>query len=78
MIAVFCGGANTPIACIVLAIEMFDGKGIEYFLIACLISYIFSGQHGVWPAQEVFEPKSRMLSLPSGQPISEIEKMKKK
>ncbi|MCL7745848.1 chloride channel protein [Halalkalibacter alkaliphilus] len=33
MIATFAGGANTPIAAFLLAIEMFDGKGIEFFFL---------------------------------------------
>lgn len=74
LIAVFCGGANTPIACFILAIEMFDGKGVEYFFFACVISYIFSGHHGLWPSQKVYDPKSRMENLPSGKTIETINK----
>ncbi|MFN7250178.1 MAG: voltage-gated chloride channel family protein [Anaerobacillus sp.] len=74
LIAVFCGGANTPIACFILAVEMFDGKAVEYFFLACLISYIFSGHHGLWPSQKVYDPKSRMETLPSGKTIATINK----
>ncbi|MFC0471871.1 chloride channel protein [Halalkalibacter kiskunsagensis] len=77
LIAVFCGGANVPIAAFIMGIEMFEGKGIEFFFITCVISYIFSGHHGVWPSQQIYEPKSRMLNLPSGQSISTIEQKKK-
>ncbi|WP_245680493.1 chloride channel protein [Bacillus marinisedimentorum] len=42
LIAAFCAGANTPLAAFLLAMEMFDGKGLEYFLVACLASYLFS------------------------------------
>ncbi|WP_088105677.1 chloride channel protein [Halalkalibacter urbisdiaboli] len=78
LVAVFCGGANTPIASIFLGIEMFDGKGMEYFLMVCLISYLTSGHHGLWPSQQIFKPKSRLFSLPVGQSISTVEKNKKK
>ncbi|WP_249870016.1 voltage-gated chloride channel family protein [Oceanobacillus saliphilus] len=77
MIAVFSGGTNTPIAAFLLSIEMFDGKGIEYFFVACLISYIFSGQHGVWPSQTVYGPKSRLYGINNGETIEINERTKK-
>ncbi|MGP4059586.1 voltage-gated chloride channel family protein [Halobacillus sp. H74] len=77
LIAVFCGGANTPIAAFLLAMEMFDGKGLEYFFIACLVSYLFSGHHGLWPSQKIYDPKSRLYNLPPGETIENIEKKKK-
>jgi H+/Cl- antiporter ClcA len=77
LIAVFCGGANTPISAFLLAMEMFDGEGLEYFFVACLVSYLFSGHHGLWPSQEVYEPKSRLYNLSPGETIETVEKKKK-
>ncbi|TYQ12663.1 UNVERIFIED_CONTAM: H+/Cl- antiporter ClcA [Acetivibrio alkalicellulosi] len=77
MIAVFCGAANTPISAFILGIEMFDGKGATYFFVACIISFIFSGHHGIYGAQKLYEPKSRMLNLPIGKTITYIEENKK-
>ncbi|SFK09848.1 H+/Cl-antiporter ClcA [Halobacillus dabanensis] len=77
LIAVFCGGANTPIAAFLLAMEMFDGKGLEYFFVACLVSYLFSGHHGLWPSQKIHEPKSRLYSIPRGETMEDVEKKKK-
>ncbi|WP_235848454.1 chloride channel protein [Litchfieldia alkalitelluris] len=77
MITVFAGAANTPISCFILAIELFNGKGYEYFFIACIISYIFSGRYGVWPSQQLFEPKSRMLNQANGTSLSELFKKQK-
>lgn len=77
LIAVFCGGANTPIAAFLLAMEMFDGKGLEYFFVACLVSYLFSGHHGLWPSQKIYDPKSRLYNLPQGETIENVEKRKK-
>ncbi|MFC2948714.1 chloride channel protein [Virgibacillus sediminis] len=74
LIAVFCGGANTPIAAFLLAMEMFDGKGLEYFFIACLVSYLFSGHHGLWPSQKIYEPKSRLYNTLQGETIENAEK----
>ncbi|MBT2639892.1 chloride channel protein [Bacillus sp. ISL-39] len=78
LIAAFSGAANTPIAAFLLALEMFHGKGIEFFFVACLVSYIFSGHHGLWPSQQIHEPKSRLYSLPNGETIKNAEKKKKR
>ncbi|MGP4107962.1 voltage-gated chloride channel family protein [Virgibacillus sp. L01] len=77
LIAVFCGGANTPIAAFLLAMEMFDGKGLEYFFVACLVSYLFSGHHGLWPSQKIYEPKSRLYNTLHAETIENVEKKKK-
>ncbi|WP_096201753.1 voltage-gated chloride channel family protein [Bacillus sp. FJAT-45350] len=76
LIAIFCGGANTPIAAFLLSVEMFDGKGIEYFFVACLVSYIISGHHGLWPAQTIYEPKSRLYNIANEETIGNVEKKK--
>ncbi|MBO8172134.1 MAG: voltage-gated chloride channel family protein [Bacillaceae bacterium] len=77
LIAVFSGGANTPITAFLLAMEMFDGKGIEYFFVACLVSYLFSGHHGLWPSQKIYDPKSRLYHITYAETIENVEKMKK-
>lgn len=74
MIAAFSGGANTPISAFLLAIEMFNGQGVEYFFVACLVSYLFSGHHGLWPSQKIYEPKSRLYNIANGETIENVEK----
>lgn len=69
LIAVFCGAANTPISCFILSIEMFDGKGVIFFFIACVISYIFSGHNGIYTSQKIYEPKSRLFNIQNGKRI---------
>ncbi|KPB04519.1 chloride channel protein [Bacillus sp. CHD6a] len=74
LIAAFSAGTNTPLAAFLLAMEMFNGKGLEYFFVACFISYLFSGHHGLWPSQKIYEPKSRLYQLPPGETIKKAEK----
>ncbi|TPE70010.1 voltage-gated chloride channel family protein [Halalkalibacterium halodurans] len=76
MIVTFGGGANTPIAAFLLGVEMFNGKGIEFFFVACLTSYLFSGHHGLWPSQTIYEPKSRLYGVRKGETIKRTEEMK--
>jgi len=76
LIATFCAGANTPIAAFLLAMEMFHGKGLEYFFLACIVSYIVSGHHGLWPSQTIYEPKSRLYSIAEEETIANVEQKK--
>ena len=56
-VAVFAGAANVPIACTVMAMELF-GSGIGLFAgIACVASYLVSGHAGIYRAQRIGEPK---------------------
>ncbi|MEW6308857.1 MAG: chloride channel protein [Bacillota bacterium] len=74
MIAVFCGGTNVPITAFIFAMESFQGRGLTYFFLASLVSYITSGQHGVWPGQKIYEPKSRLIGAPAGESIMKLER----
>ncbi|MFO1235316.1 MAG: hypothetical protein U1E47_09860 [Rivihabitans pingtungensis] len=49
----FAGAANTPLACTLLAIELFGG-GIGLFAaLACAASYACSGHQGIYRAQRL-------------------------
>ena len=50
-VAVFGGAANTPIAAMVMGIELFGVESGIYIAIACVMSYLFSGHHGIYRAQ---------------------------
>ena len=49
--AVFAGASNTPIACTIMAMELFDYRIAPYALVACYASYLFSGHHGIYKSQ---------------------------
>lgn len=63
-IAVFCGAANTPLACFIMGIELFGSEGAVYLMIVCIISYIFSGHTGIYSSQQIGVPKGRGLHIP--------------
>lgn len=52
-IAVFCGATNTPIACFILSIELFGSEAMPYMLMACIVSYLFSGHSTIYTSQKV-------------------------
>lgn len=52
-IAVFAGATNTPIACIMMGIELFGAENALYFAIACFTAYYFSGHSGIYGSQRI-------------------------
>lgn len=52
LVCVFGSAANTPITTIMLGIELFGVEGAPYFAAAALISFIVSGNSGIYSAQE--------------------------
>jgi H+/Cl- antiporter ClcA len=51
-VAVFAGAANTPLACLVMGIELFGYQSSIYLTIACITAYLFSGHKGIYSAQK--------------------------
>ena len=56
---VFAGAANTPIACSLMAGEIFGWAILPYAAIACLMSYYCSGHRGIYSSQRVHAHKHR-------------------
>ena len=47
-VAVFAGATNTPLACTVMAMELFGVETSIYILIGCLVAYLFSGPNTIY------------------------------
>lgn len=62
-IAVFAAAANTPLASIVMAVELFGGGPLVSIAITTLVAYGASGHRGIYLAQRVMHPKSDEQSL---------------
>lgn len=52
-VSVFAGAANTPIACILLAVELFGPEIAIYAALAIIVSYFTSGNHGIYQSQKM-------------------------
>jgi H+/Cl- antiporter ClcA len=50
-VAVFAGAANTPIASTLMAMELFGAEVGIYAALACVVSYLFSGNSSIYRAQ---------------------------
>jgi H+/Cl- antiporter ClcA len=57
-IAVFAAAANTPLACIVMAVELFGGGPLLGVAITTMVAYASSGHRGIYLAQRVMHTKS--------------------
>ena len=53
MACVFCGVTNCPIASLLIAFEMFGFEASSYFILAIAITYLFSGNYGIYSAQKI-------------------------
>lgn len=56
-VAVFAGATNTPLACTIMAVELFGPSHVVYFAVACFIAYLFSGHNSIYPSQRIGTPK---------------------
>lgn len=68
-VAVFAGAANTPLACTLMAMELFGAPIGVYAALACVVSYLFSGHTGIYRSQRIGQGKHR--DLPEGTRLSE-------
>lgn len=59
LIAVFCGATNCPIASIFMSIELFGTEAVPFFALACGISYLMSGNTGLYGEQKIMYSKLR-------------------
>ncbi len=53
MITLFCSATNCPLASILLACELFFGKGILYIIVTVIIGYCLSGKISLYTSQQI-------------------------
>ena len=56
-VAVFAGATKTPLACILMAVELFGLQCMVYIVISCMIAYFLSGKHNIYNVPENKSPK---------------------
>lgn len=52
-VAVFAGATNTPLACSIMAIELFGIECGVYAAIACVVAYLCSGHQSIYKSQVI-------------------------
>jgi H+/Cl- antiporter ClcA len=59
LVSVFCGVTNCPMTSILLALELFGGKQMPLFALACAVSYMLSGYYSLFTEQKIVYSKLR-------------------
>lgn len=62
-VAVFAGAANTPLACTLMAMEIFGSHVGPWALIACACAWLVSGHHGIYKSQRIGRMKPFSLRV---------------
>jgi H+/Cl- antiporter ClcA len=78
-VAVFAGATNTPLACTIMAIELFGKQPglltsgfIIYAAVACFIAYLMSGHTGIYLSQRIGTPKTTDVDVPLEAPLDTV------
>ena len=64
MVGVFAGASNTPVACTIMAIELFGAAYSAHFALCCAVAYLFSGHTGIYLSQRSGVPKTLHADTP--------------
>jgi H+/Cl- antiporter ClcA len=70
-VAVFAGATNTPLACMIMAIELFGTECGIYVAIACVVSYLLSGHNSIYNKQIIGEAKNSRYNNHIGKSINQ-------
>lgn len=73
-VAVFAGATNTPLACTMMAVELFGNESGIYVAIACVVAYLSSGHNSIYNKQMIGEPKHRRFAYQKGKRLGELNK----
>jgi H+/Cl- antiporter ClcA len=71
-VAVFAGATNTPLACSIMAMELFGSGCGVYVAIACVVSYLLSGHNSIYSKQMVGESKHSRFANYHGKRLNEL------
>jgi H+/Cl- antiporter ClcA len=75
LVAVFAGASNTPLACIVLGLELNGSESGIFIAIACVVSYLVSGHNSIYRKQRIGQTKHARFQKDSGRTIHDIQSL---
>jgi len=71
-VGVFAGAANTPLACLLMGLELFGTHAGIYLGLSCVVAYLFSGHSGIYSAQRIGQAKNPLLGRHLGRRLGEL------
>jgi H+/Cl- antiporter ClcA len=72
-VAVFAGATNTPLACMIMGLELFGHECGIYVAIACVVAYLLSGHTTIYQKQMIGEPKHSRFANLKGKRMNELK-----
>ncbi len=63
LVAVLAAAANTPIAAMIMGIELFGAKAAPLAAVSCVVAFLISGHRSVYPSQILAHSKSKAILL---------------
>ena len=61
LVGLFCCATNSPLASMVLSIEMFGGSNLYLFALVCVICFVLSGNSGLYASQILQFSKAELV-----------------
>jgi H+/Cl- antiporter ClcA len=74
-VAVFAGATNTPLACMIMGIELFGATHAVYLAVACFLAYLFSGHSSIYLSQRIGIPKTAANDIAPGLAIRHVREL---
>lgn len=74
-VGVFSGAANTPLACLLMGLELFGTHAGIYLGISCVVAYLFSGHSGIYTAQVIGQAKHPLLGRQQGRRLGALHQL---
>ena len=72
-VGLLAGTTNTPIACSIMAVEMFGAGIAPYASIACVLSFLMTGHNSLYSAQVLTLAKSRSVVIETGKELQDAK-----
>ena len=64
LVGLFCCATNSPLASIILSIEMFGSANLPWFALVCVITFVLSGNSGLYGSQIIQFSKNSLPQDP--------------
>jgi H+/Cl- antiporter ClcA/PII-like signaling protein len=71
-VALFAGATNTPLACMIMGIELFGSLHAVYIAVACFLAYLFSGHSSIYMSQRLGTPKTASAHIPPDMSVRQV------
>jgi H+/Cl- antiporter ClcA len=72
-VSVLAGTTNTPLASIIMSVELFGIEMVHYAAISVVISFLITGHRSLFSSQKIAMKKSEMLEVKIGDEIENID-----